>query len=171
MWTHILPRSRGGRDELANLQVLCTKCNRTKGNRDATDFRTGPAPERASGCLFCGDALVAQAVEGHGTVFALADTHPVTPGHHLFLPRRHAAHYFAMTSRERQDAEDLLRVLRARLAEADRTIHGFNVGLGCGAVAGQSVLHDHFHLIPLRQGDTEKPRGGVRGVVPGRMDY
>jgi 5-methylcytosine-specific restriction endonuclease McrA len=29
---HIIPRSRGGKHELANLQVLCAKCNRTKGN-------------------------------------------------------------------------------------------------------------------------------------------
>ena len=168
---HIIPRSRGGKHELANLQVLCAKCNRTKGNKDTTDFRRGPAPTRDPACVFCTDKVIDQAVETHGTVFALHDAHPVTPGHHLILPRRHALDYFTMTDQERQDAQDLLRVLRNRLAEQDRTIQGFNVGMNCGESAGQTILHAHIHLIPRRQGDTPKPRGGVRGVVPGRMDY
>jgi hypothetical protein len=37
---HILPRSRGGSNDLANLQVLCELCNRGKANRDSTDFRS-----------------------------------------------------------------------------------------------------------------------------------
>lgn len=36
---HILPRSKGGKDELSNLQTLCLKCNIGKSNRDSTDLR------------------------------------------------------------------------------------------------------------------------------------
>jgi len=115
-----MPRSRGGKHELANLQVLCAKCNRTKGNKDTTDFRSGSASDRDPACVFCTDKVIDQAVETHGTVFALQDAHPVTPGHHLILPRRHAVDYFAMTDQERHDAQDLLRVLRNRLAERIR---------------------------------------------------
>ena len=168
---HIIPRSRGGKHELANLQVLCAKCNRTKGNKDITDFRSGPAPERDPRCSFCADTLIRRAVEVHDTVFAIADAHPVSPGHHLVLPRRHAADYFTMTGQERQDGEDLLRVLRNRLADEDRTIQGFNVGMNCGEVAGQTVLHAHIHLIPRRKGDVANPRGGVRHVISGKGSY
>lgn len=37
---HIIPRSRGGKTELSNLQALCSKCNRSKRNQDETDFRS-----------------------------------------------------------------------------------------------------------------------------------
>ena len=36
---HILPRSRGGTDDVNNLQTLCKKCNLGKSNRDSTDLR------------------------------------------------------------------------------------------------------------------------------------
>jgi len=36
---HIVPRSLGGASTFDNLQVLCSKCNRSKGNRSDEDFR------------------------------------------------------------------------------------------------------------------------------------
>lgn len=36
---HMVPRSRGGSNDLTNLQVLCKACNLGKENREQTDFR------------------------------------------------------------------------------------------------------------------------------------
>ncbi len=110
-------------------------------------------------------------VEENGSVFAIEDSFPVTPGHVLIMPKRHAADFFAMTSQERRDAEGLLRILKERIARDDPSVSGFNVGMNCGESAGQTIMHAHIHLIPRRDGDLEHPRGGVRGVIPEKQSY
>lgn len=95
---HIIPRARGGKNELANLQVLCFKCNRSKRDRDDTDFRNWPIPDSDRQCLFCASDVVSRALMENGSVFALRDQHPVTPGHTLVLPKRHVLDWFDMTA-------------------------------------------------------------------------
>ena len=36
---HIIPRSKGGKDELSNFQALCYTCNSQKSNKDDTHFK------------------------------------------------------------------------------------------------------------------------------------
>lgn len=65
----------------------------------------------------------------------------------------------------------LLDEVRTQIEGADPSVTGFNIGMNCGEDAGQTVHHAHIHLIPRRHGDVEEPRGGVRGVIPGRANY
>ena len=76
-----------------------------------------------------------------------------------------------MTKTEKDDATDLIRVLKNKLESSDSTITGFNIGMNSGESAGQTVMHLHIHLIPRRKGDIEDPRGGVRGVIPSKQKY
>ena len=76
-----------------------------------------------------------------------------------------------MTDQERRDALKLAAKLRLKIADQDATVTGFNVGVNCGLSAGQTIFHAHIHLIPRRDGDVADPRGGVRGVIPGKMAY
>jgi ATP adenylyltransferase len=76
---HIVPRSRGGKSELANLQALCSKCNaqneiRTNQILDHGQF----LPPLLRVCFWPPD-LVSKAIERNGSVFAIHDRHPVTP--------------------------------------------------------------------------------------------
>jgi len=122
-------------------------------------------------CPFCPAKVNSKIIEEYGTGFAIEDNYPVTKGHLLIIPRRHTPDFFSMTFDEAKDAEHLLRQLRERLLSLDATITGFNIGINCGISAGQTIMHAHIHLIPRRDGDTPKPRGGVRGVIPDKMSY
>jgi ATP adenylyltransferase len=168
---HIIPRSRGGRTAPENLQVLCAKCNRSKGNRDSTDFRKDLETTSDPHCPFCTESVKSRIIEENGTVIAIMDKYPVTEFHTLVLPHRHTPDYFTMTSQERRDSEDLIRFLRNEIQKQDSSVKGFNIGTNHGQSAGQTIMHAHLHLIPRRNGDTPNPRGGVRGVIPEKMAY
>ena len=128
-------------------------------------------PHKVEGCPFCDSLQQQRVVAEYGTVFALLDKYLVTKGHHLIVTKNHVSDFFAMSDAERRDAEALLVVLKKQILEDDPSVEGFNVGMNCGEVAGQTIMHAHIHLIPRRVGDVDAPRGGVRGCVPGKMGY
>ncbi len=169
---HIIPRKHGGKDVLENLQALCWRCNANKGDRDATDFRAvrQGLDAMANGCVFCElpkDRVVAE----NTLALAFRDGFPVTPLHTLIIPKRHAATWFDLSDPERRAINLLMDEARKAILSKDKTVEGFNVGMNSGEVAGQTVFHAHVHLIPRRRGDVENPRGGVRGVIPGKQRY
>jgi diadenosine tetraphosphate (Ap4A) HIT family hydrolase len=123
------------------------------------------------GCPFCSPQVRAGAVATHGSVLAVPDARPVTEGHLLVITRRHTPNFFTMTRRERQDAAELLAILRERALEEDPAITGFNIGANCGASAGQRIPHAHIHFIP-RRSDEEAPRPeGPKGVIRNKLSY
>jgi ATP adenylyltransferase len=101
----------------------------------------------------------------------IQDGFSVTEGHSLIIPKRHVADYFDMFQPELNAVHALLLSRKATLIEGDPSIDGFNVGINSGEAAGQTVFHCHVHLIPRRKGDVGNPRGGVRGVIPGKQSY
>jgi len=103
-------------------------------------------------CAFCSDEIRRRVLMEQGTVFAVEDLYPVTQGHLLVIPYRHTLDYFSMTDEERFDAQRMLIALREQIMRYDSTVQGFNIGINCGPVAGQSILHAHIHLIPRREG-------------------
>ncbi len=172
---HITPKSLGGRDDITNYQALCYTCNAQKNNRDDTDFRgiNTIYEHRQDNCLFCDlqsiDRL--RIISENTLAFAIRDGFPVTEGHTLFIPKRHAADYFALSQAEINAINQLMAEQKELLQKSDNTIEGFNIGINCGEVAGQTIFHCHVHLIPRRRGDVENPRGGVRHVIAGKGFY
>lgn len=169
---HIIPQNLGGRNDRNNLQALCYTCNSSKRDKDSTDLRGVAASykTRHKGCLFC--ELDKTKIEAQSELaVVIRDQFPVAPFHTLIIPKRHVADYFGLYQPEINAINQLLGEQKAFITKADPTVTGFNIGMNCGESAGQTICHCHVHLIPRRNGDVPKPRGGVRHVIPGKADY
>ncbi len=103
-------------------------------------------------------------------VYAIYDAYPVSKGHALIIPKRHVETYFDMNGDELSATHQALVTLKERI-DALYGPDGYNIGVNAGEAAGQTIFHLHIHLIPRYKGDVQKPRGGVRGVIPSRRNY
>lgn len=102
--------------------------------------------------------------------FVVFDQYPVSYGHSLIISKELRTDFFELTKSER---EDLLRTIDGVKAMLDLTCRpdGYNIGMNCGEVAGQTVMHFHCHVIPRYAGDMANPAGGVRHCVEGKGYY
>ena len=124
---------------------------------------------RESHCPFCRPEP-GRIVDETPLTRTLLDAFPVTPGHTLVTTRRHVDDLFQLTESERNALWECVCQARDRLVRS-HSPDGFNVGVNIGRAAGQTVMHVHVHVIPRYRGDVAEPRGGVRGVIPGKMSY
>ncbi|MGD9951498.1 MAG: HIT family protein [Burkholderiales bacterium] len=119
-------------------------------------------------CIFCRPQR--EILIENDWAIAVYDSFPVSPGHALVLPRRHAVTIWDLEPVDYEGCFRLVRELQPVLA-ARHLPDGFNVGVNCGEAAGQSVWHAHIHVIPRYRGDNPNPRGGVRNVIPRKAAY
>jgi diadenosine tetraphosphate (Ap4A) HIT family hydrolase len=129
-----------------------------------------PMTQDFESCFFC-PMPPERAIAKNELAYAIRDGFPVTPLHLIVIPRRHVIDYFGLTKDELLACHDLIHRVREMVLSEDTSVVGFNLGVNIGAIAGQTIFHCHFHLIPRRSGDVENPRGGIRNVIPGKGDY
>ncbi len=106
-------------------------------------------------CIFCkiagGEIPSARVLETDHAV-AFLDINPVNKGHVLLVPRAHHATLAELPDEVAAATASLLpRLCRAILAATAGD--GLNVVVNNGRVAGQTVDHGHWHLIPRFVGD------------------
>ncbi len=70
---HVLPLSRGGTNDIANLTACCESCNKSKGGRTVEEWRTGTSPRH-------GDVTVTESVTP-SLSRPLSPQTPLTPTH------------------------------------------------------------------------------------------
>ena len=106
-------------------------------------------------CVFCriigGEEMVSVVFEDDRTI-AFLDIQPMSRGHTLVVPKDHHETLFDLPD---DLALHCLAVAR-RIAPGIRGAVGadaLNVFSPNGAAGGQDVMHFHWHLIPVREGD------------------
>ena len=118
-------------------------------------------------CIFCNPTNIL--IQGEYT-YSRLDGFPVSEGHCLVIPKRHVSSIDDLTDSELKDLYVVMKQTKILLCETYQP-DGFNIGINEGEAAGQTVEHLHIHIIPRYEGDVVCPRGGVRGVIPGKKEY
>ena len=102
--------------------------------------------------------------------FVIYDGFPVSKGHCLVVPHRVYSNYFDSTEDEIIGLQKLV-VETKEFLDREYQPDGYNIGINCGEVSGQTIPHVHIHVIPRYKGDMDNPEGGVRGVIPSKQKY
>lgn len=121
-------------------------------------------------CPFCNPPEDAEIICECSDAYAIWDQYPVSQGHILIIPKRHVPSYFDLTDQEQVAITKLLKKAKD-IIQLQFHPDGYNIGINIGEVAGQTVFHCHVHLIPRYSGDVKNPRGGIRGIIPGKQNY
>lgn len=100
-------------------------------------------------CLFCkiiaGDIPSTKVYEDE-TVFAFRDINPQAPTHILVIPKTHISGCNGVTADNSSVVAHIFEVI-PQIAQAEGLVNGYRVVSNCGADAGQTVLHLHFHIL------------------------
>ena len=127
-----------------------------------------PQSPRDPNCVFCkiiaGEIPSTRVLETDRAI-AFLDINPVNKGHVLIVPRAHHARVLDLPD----DLSAHVGSLVPRLARAVHDATGAedsNVIINSGRVAGQTVDHCHWHIVPRFQGDPVRwpwPQGQYAG--------
>ena len=100
-------------------------------------------------CLFCkiiAGEIPSTKVYEDEKVFAFRDINPQAPVHILIVPKKHLD---SANEIGEDNLEDVAACFAAvpKIAAAEGLSEGYRIINNCGAAAGQTVMHLHFHLI------------------------
>jgi len=102
-----------------------------------------------SDCIFCkiiaGEIPSTKAYEDE-QVFAFRDINPQAPVHILVIPKEHIVSAAAVNDKNSQLVARCFEAI-SKIAAQEKLDNGFRVISNCGADAGQTVNHLHFHIL------------------------
>ena len=100
-------------------------------------------------CIFCkiiaGDIPSTKVYEDE-LVYAFRDINPQAPTHILVIPKAHLSSVNDVTAENSAVVAHIFEVI-PQIAAAEGLAGGYRVVSNCGADAGQTVHHLHFHIL------------------------
>ena len=104
-------------------------------------------------CLFCkivkGEIPSTKVYEDE-KVLAFRDIAPMAPTHILVIPKTHIGSVNEVAAENADVVAHIFTVI-PQIAAAEKLENGYRVVSNCGADAGQTVQHLHFHILGGRQ--------------------
>lgn len=100
-------------------------------------------------CLFCkivAGEIPSTKVYEDDLVLAFRDIAPQAPSHILVIPKTHIPSVAGITAENSALVAHIFEVI-PKIAEEEGLSGGYRVVSNCGADAGQTVPHLHFHIL------------------------
>lgn len=104
-------------------------------------------------CLFCEiikGNIPSTKVYEDDVCYAFRDINPQAPTHILVVPKNHIADCNGITADNASVVSHIFTVIPT-IAGAEGLVNGYRVVSNCGADAGQTVQHLHFHILGGKQ--------------------
>ena len=122
----------------------------------------------SASCIFCKiirGEIPAVTIHEDAQTLTFMDVRPASPGHTLVISRAHTPNLLEIAE------IDLLAVAStvqrvARAVQKALSPDGIRIGQFNGAAAGQTVLHYHVHIVPMREGQ----KAGAHGREPANSE-
>lgn len=109
-------------------------------------------------CVFCkivaGEIPSKKAYEDD-SVLAIYDINPQAPVHIVFMPKEHVLSCADDITEDNSAVISQIFVAIAKVAKELGLKDGYRIINNCGAAAGQTVQHIHFHLLAGKEGMSE----------------
>ncbi|HIH17437.1 MAG TPA: HIT family protein [Nanoarchaeota archaeon] len=116
-----------------------------------------------SSCIFCkivGKEIPASVVYEDSKVLAFLDISPANKGHVLVIPKQHYVTLLEVPDSTLAEVAKVVKKVSAAVLKATKA-KNFNFVQSNGPVAGQVVMHVHFHIFPRFKND---------GLLAGRLN-
>ena len=100
-------------------------------------------------CIFCKIAageIPSTKVYEDERILAFRDINPMAPTHILVIPKEHIPSVAGITAGNSSVVAHIFEVIPT-IAEKEGLVNGYRVVSNCGADAGQTVPHLHFHIL------------------------
>ncbi|GKQ42492.1 histidine triad protein [Companilactobacillus sp. RD055328] len=107
-------------------------------------------------CIFCKiikNEIPSITVYEDDQVKAFLDISQVTPGHTLVIPKTHVENIFEYNDKLAAAVFAKIPMIAKAIKSSNPDIKGMNICQNNGALAYQSVMHSHIHLVPRYSND------------------